>query len=96
MEVGAIELTLPPLPEAAQLDVLASYTPLGSILKRHGVGYVNKPKGFFEIESNPLIGEALKMDPPAKLDGRINVLRSTTNEVLARVVEILPPAREED
>ncbi len=96
VEFGAIEINLSPLPEAAQRDVLAAYTPLGAILNRHGVGYVSKPKGFFEIESNHLIGEALKMDTPAKLYGRMNVLRSTTDEVLARVVEILPLAGNED
>ena len=96
VEFGAIAINLPPLPEEAQRDILACIIPFGAILNHHGVGYLSQPKGFIEIHSNDLIGEALKMDTPAKLYGRMNVLRSTTDEVLARVVEILPLAREED
>ena len=96
VEFGAIEISLQPFPDAAQRDILACHTPLGAILRLHEVGYVSKTKGFFEIESNRLIGEALRMETPARLYGRMNVLLSADDRVLARAIEILPPTRDDE
>ena len=95
VEFGAIEISLAPFPQVARWKILACIMPLGAILHRYGIGYKSKPRGFVEIESNSLINDALKLDGPARLYGRMNVLRSTNDEVLARVIEILPPTQDE-
>jgi len=95
VEFGAIEIRLSPFEDRAQEDILACYTPFGAILNRYEIGYTSSPKRFFEIESAGFIGEALGLASPARLYGRTNILRSEHDEVMARVVEILPPSPED-
>ena len=93
---GAIDIRLSPFADTVQRDILACHTPFGAILHRYEIGYTSSPKGFFEIESIGFIGEALRLESPLRLYGRTNVLRSEQNQVMARVVEILPPSPEEE
>ena len=95
VEFGAIDIWLPHFADDAQRDILACHTPFGAILHRYEIGYTSSPTGFFEIESIGFIGEALKLESPARLYGRTNVLRSEDDQVMARVVEILPSALED-
>ena len=95
-EFGAIAIDLSLLPIAAHQDVLDCHIPFGKILERYKIDYISQTRGFIEIEPNHLIGEALRMNTSAKLYGRMNVLCSIDNEVMARVVEILPLTRDED
>lgn len=95
VEFGAIDIWLPYFADDAQRDILASHTPFGAILHRYEIGYTSSPTGFFEIESIGFIGEALRLESPARLYGRTNVLRSEHGQVMARVVEILPPTLED-
>ena len=94
-EFGAIDIRLPPFAENAQAEIIASHTPLGAILNRYHIGYSSAPSAFFEIDSGGIIGDALGLDAPARLFGRTNVLRTEQNQVMARVVEILPPSHKE-
>ncbi len=95
VEFGAIDIWLPPFTDQVQRDILACHAPFGAILHRHEIAYTSSPKGYFEIESNGFIGEALRMESPARLYARANILRSENDRIMARVVEILPPALEE-
>lgn len=95
VEFGAIEIRLSLFTDTVQRDILACHTPLGAILNRYKIGYTSSPKSFFEIESIGFIGEALRLESPAQLYGRANVLRSEHDQVMARVVEILPPSLED-
>ena len=95
VEFGAIDIWLPPFTDQAQRDILACHMPFGAILNRYEIGYTSSPRSFFEIESIGFIGEALALESPARLYGRTNVLRSEHGQVMARVVEILPPTLED-
>ena len=95
VEFGAIDIWLPHFTDTVQRDILACRMPSGAILNRDEIGYTSSPRRFFEIESTGFIGEALRLKSPARLYGRTNVLRSDHGQVMARVVEILPPALED-
>ncbi len=92
VEFGAIDIWLPCFTDAVQKDILDCHTPFGAILNENEIGYTSSPRRFFEIESKGFIGEALRLESPARLYGRTNILRSENDEIMARVVEILPPA----
>jgi len=95
VEFGAIDIRLSPFTDMVQGEILACLTPLGAILNHHKIGYTSSPTGFFEIDSNGFIREALRMESPERLYGRMNVLRSENDQVIAKVVEILPPLPED-
>jgi len=91
VEYGAIRIDLGTLPEGAREEVLQCRNPLGGILNRHGVAHESCPGGFFRIESNGLIGRALRLDGPRTLYGRCSCLTDAEGRPIAEVVEVLPP-----
>lgn len=92
VEFGAIVIHLEPFPPAAQQLIRGCRCPLGSILARHGIVHTSRPRGFFSLQPDAVICEALGMPAPARLWGRKNVLAAEQGQTLAEVVEILPPA----
>ena len=94
VEFGAIEIRLELLPEEAQQEIIAGQAPLGAILRRHKINYFNKAFGFFEVESNRLVKDDLKINTEHLLYGRINGLYFSDLSVLAQVIEILPPTEQ--
>jgi chorismate-pyruvate lyase len=91
VEFGAIEISLDPLPPPAQQDVLACHIPLGAILNGHNIAYTSKTRGFFEVDASDVIARALGIEGSTRLYGRTNDLFASTGNILAQVVEILPP-----
>jgi hypothetical protein len=91
IEYGAMRVLLPLLSEAARADVLEAKLPLGAILTRHGLKFRHKPSGFFSVQSNQLIEEALNISGPQRLYGRCNCISDEVGRVVAEVIEILPP-----
>jgi chorismate-pyruvate lyase len=91
IEYGAMRILLPLLSEAARQDVLAARTPLGAILARHNIAFRHCPGGFFRIQSNALIEQALGLSRPQRLYGRCNCMSDSVGRVVAEVIEILPP-----
>jgi chorismate-pyruvate lyase len=96
VEFGAIEIRLEHLPEEAQLEIIACKMPLGGILRQHKINYINKALGFFEVETNSLVKDALKIDTDSLLYGRINGLYLPNLSIFAQVIEILPPMKQTD
>lgn len=90
-EFGAIRIHLPFLGDPAQAEVLAASTPLGAVLKRHGIAYRCCPGAFFKIFSNRWIAQALRMEAAQWLYGRCNCLGDGAGRTLAEVIEVLPP-----
>ena len=95
VEFGAIDICLTHFTETVQRDILACHMPFGAILNHYEIGYTSSPGRFFEIESIGFIGEALGLKSPARLYGRTNILFSEHDQIMARVVEILPQAIED-
>lgn len=91
VEYGAIAIHLDLFPERARELITGCHVPLGSILARESIPHVSCPQGFFRLEADKRIAEALRLPGPATLFGRRSALRTLEGRVLADVVEILPP-----
>jgi chorismate-pyruvate lyase len=92
VEFGAIVIYLQHFPPAARELILAEQCPLGTILALHRVEHASRPLGFFRWTSDGFISGALGLGAPHVLYGRRNAHRNAQGEVLADIVEILPPA----
>lgn len=90
VEFGAIKINLSLYPPAARKLILEEREPLGRILQSCGVTHTSKPKAFFSVQSDSLIGEALGLTAPAALYGRRNTLSDPQHRPLAEIVEIIP------
>jgi hypothetical protein len=91
VEYGAMRVLLPLLSEAARAEVLEAKLPLGKILARHGLNYRHCPGGYFIVQTNKLIEQALNISRPQRLYGRCNCMSDEVGRVVAEVIEILPP-----
>jgi chorismate-pyruvate lyase len=94
VEFGAIVIHLRRFPPAAQELILAGQCPLGTILALHRVTHASRPLAFFQLTSDGFINDALGLTGTHTLFGRRNIHRNADGDVLADIVEILPPARE--
>lgn len=88
---GAIKIYLDEFPTVARDLVLERKLPLGTILESQAIKHFSKPDGFFKVEADGSICDALQISRPARLYGRRNVLGNSTGRKLAQVLEILPP-----
>lgn len=91
VEYGAIAIHLELFPERARELITGCHVPLGSILAREAIPHASCPQGFFCLEAERRITEALKLPGSMTLYGRRSALRTLDGRVLADVVEILPP-----
>ena len=92
VEFGAIEILLALFPTGAQREIFRAEMPLGAILRSFRIEYKSKPRAFFEIESDDIMNAALTLSQTHTLYGRCNEITNTKGQVLAEIVEILPPA----
>jgi chorismate-pyruvate lyase len=94
VEFGAIEIWLEPFPVGAQRAIFRAEMPLGAILQSFDIEYKSKPRAFFEIESDDVINAALALLDTQTLYGRCNEITNSKGQLLAEIVEILPPVIE--
>jgi hypothetical protein len=92
VEFGAIEIFLELFPTGAQRDIFRAEMPLGAILQSFRIVYKSRPRAFFEIASDDVVNAALTLSDTQTLYGRCNEIRNNVGELLAQMVEILPPA----
>lgn len=90
---GAIQINLNVFGLAPRQAILASHVPLGAILRDHMIDHVSHPSGYFTVESDDVINDALGLDACHVLYGRHNQLSGEDGQPLAQVVEILPPSK---
>ncbi len=90
-EYGAIEVNLNALPEETQALVLEAKQPLGGILNDHRIPYSSSPRAFIKVVPDGPIVEAFGTVEADYLFGRSNVISGLNGEVIAQIVEILPP-----
>ena len=91
-EFGAIIIYLLNYPVAAREDIIAGHLPLGTILAKHLVQHESCPQAFIRILSDPTINSALGISVgQVWLYGRRNRLTTPAGEILADILEILPP-----
>lgn len=92
VEFGAIKIHLNRFPEPWRSQILAEHLPLGGILNASGIAYTSRPTAFLRFQADDFIGRAFGLTGPAALYGRQNTLREAAGNVLAEIIEILPPA----
>lgn len=96
MELGCIAIELEVLDGDVRNEVLSGMRPFGSVLLEAGVKQLCEPSGYFQVEEDDVIRQAMgEEEVGAKLGrllyGRCNVISGECGRVIARVVEILPP-----
>ncbi|MDD5261312.1 MAG: hypothetical protein PHD76_05620 [Methylacidiphilales bacterium] len=91
VEFGASSIHLGLLPPDVRREILLAERPLGGLLLEHGVKFVSCPKTFIRVEADTLISRVLELEGPRSLYGRCNALLTPSGDVLADIVEILPP-----
>jgi len=90
--MGAISINLDRFPVQARRLILEQHVPLGGILRDHGIEHRCRPAAYFAVAADSIIGKALGVPVGKELFGRRNVMWDAEEQVLAEVVEILPPA----
>ena len=93
VEFGAIEIRLDMFPAGAQREIFRAEMPLGTILRSFRIDYVSTPRAFLQIESDELMNAVLALSHPHTLYGRCNEITNAEDQVLANIVEILPPLK---
>ena len=94
VEFGAIKIALERFDTEPRREIEEGVRPLGGILELHRIEYTSCPTGFFRIESDDVLNSAFGIESALPLYGRCNRLLDAEEELLAEVVEILPPMRD--
>ena len=89
---GAIKIYLKRFPTEARRLVQEMKQPLGTILQTQGIAHTSRPEAFIQVRADATINSALGLTGSHLLYGRRNVLWNSSQEPLAKVVEILPPS----
>jgi chorismate-pyruvate lyase len=95
VEFGAIHIRLDQFSSRARERIVESVRPLGTILREERVAYRCDPRGFFEIQCDQTARRAFALSGAPVLFGRHNLLLTPAGDMIAEVVEILPPLRDE-
>ena len=91
VEFGSIRIHISLFEGRALSDVLEGRLPLGGILRAHSIPHICRPQNYFRRRSDALTEEAFALGRDAVLYGRFASLQRPDGEILAEVVEILPP-----
>jgi chorismate-pyruvate lyase len=89
---GAVKICLVHFPPEAKRLILELKQPLGTILRTQGIVHFSRPEAYLEVTPDAVIGRALGLANSSRLYGRRNVLWNQARQILAQIVEILPPS----
>ena len=91
VEFGAIRIDLPRFAEPWRSQILEEHLPLGGILNASGVRYTSRPTAYLRFQPDAFITCALHFSESVPVFGRQNALRDSAGNILAEIIEILPP-----
>lgn len=91
VEFGAIRINLTVFSGETRAEVSSGRKPLGGILNDRGIGYRGRLAGLLSLHADQRFRELLHLENDPLLYGRRNRLETLTGELIAEVVEILPP-----
>lgn len=91
VEFGAIIIHLDLVPPEARERILECHVPFGTILATYCIEHISRPRAFIRLEPDEMMATALGLSEPVTLYGRRNVISNLHNEVLADIIEVLPP-----
>ncbi len=92
VEFGANKISLLLFPSKARQMILEERLPLGRILKECQVAHHTRPKAFFKVTADDLIGRVLGVAAGVDLYGRRATISDPQQRPLSEIVEILPQA----
>ena len=76
--------------EEVREKIIEAQQPLGGILNEHQIPYGSTPRGFLRVVPDGPIVEAFSEVESDHLYGRSNQITGMNQQVIARIVEILP------
>ena len=91
VEFGAIRIHLAHFKGEALERVLGCHQPLGGILHEFAIPFRSRLQGLLEVRGDERVGKILSIKQPGTLYGRQNALETPEGQLIAEVVEILPP-----
>lgn len=92
VEYGAIRIYLSRFPPAAQGVLRAGTMPLGTVLSTFSLDYVSEPFAYLKSTDSPFINKMLELTHnPTVLYGRRNRHMNPSGDLLADILEIVPP-----
>lgn len=90
VEYGVIRIFLERFPELVRKEIESGEKPLGAILNESGLVYQSRPVGYVRIAADEFRPDFFPAIDSKFLFGRYNELLGEDDEVLARIIEILP------
>lgn len=90
VEYGLIRIFLERFPEELGAVITEGKKPLGTILNESGLDYFSRPGGFLKIPAKTFQPDFFPSSGGGFLFGRYNQLIGANDDVLARIIEILP------
>jgi hypothetical protein len=90
VEYGLIRIFLGNFPTGLGSAITEGCKPLGTILNESGLEYFSRPGGFLKISGKTFQPDFFPSSGGGFLFGRYNELVGANEEVLARIIEILP------
>jgi hypothetical protein len=91
VEFGAIRIDLSRFAEPWRSRILEEHLPLGGILNASGVRYSSRPTAYLRFQPDAFITCALHFSESVPVYGRQNALRDSAGNILAEIIEIVPP-----
>ena len=91
VEFGAIKINLQHFAEEVRQQILEERRPLGAILYDEKIPYISRPIAFIQVTPDAIMKSVLGLGDNILLFGRRNVLMSPSQQILADILEVLPP-----
>jgi hypothetical protein len=91
IEFGEIKIYLDRFSPTVRALIEEGHLPLGGILTDHQINFISSPKCYFEVTPDKMIRDCLSITTTNNLYGRDNQLRDTAGNLIADIIEILPP-----
>ena len=91
VEYGAIQIFLGVFEESLRVQILEGRVPLGGLLNQNQVRYYSRPQAFFHLQPGEDLAALIGVSTSVRLFGRCNLLYLEGGELMAQIVEVLPP-----
>jgi chorismate-pyruvate lyase len=91
VEYGAIEIFLGAFPDYMRAEIVEAKRPLGGLLNAHRIAYRSQPKAFIKLGDDAIMHQIFGCAETHCFYGRCNELVRDDGQLLARIVEVLPP-----
>jgi hypothetical protein len=91
VEMGLIRIILKHIPNSIYSEVVNGSRPLGTLLIEAQVNQTCHPQGFFSVQSDNFFEELFQLKESCLMYGRCNLLKNPDGEIIAEVMEVLPP-----